>query len=144
MEEHKQSVSTKPFSDNVIQSINRFVLMKFLHGVLLILVERTSHFSHESLEVSKLIQQWLVREKLDIFHIVVCLESRAALVHLLDVLGLVRVDAFENTQPPAQESHAFMHIVITVNVRYLGKRRKMSATVLNKFQVSYLLFNYVG
>ena len=122
MEEHKQSVSTKPFSDNVIQSINRFVLMKFLHGVLLILVERTSHFSHESLEVSKLIQQWLVREKLDIFHIVVCLESRAALVHLLDVLGLVRVDAFENTQPPAQEeSHAFMHIVMTVNVSYSPK-----------------------
>ena len=120
-EEHKHSVSSRPFSDNVIQSINRFVLMKFLYCVFLILVERTSHFSHKSLEVSELIQQWLVRKKLDIFHIVVCLESRAALVHLLDVLGLVRVDAFENTQPPAQEeSHAFMHTVMTVNVRYLG------------------------
>ena len=53
-----------------------------------------------------------MRKKLDIFHIVVRLESRAALVHLLDVLGFVRVDAFEDTKPPAQEeSHALMHMV---------------------------------
>ena len=102
--------------------------MKFLYCVFLILVERTSHFSHKSLEVSELIQQWLVRKKLDIFHIVVCLESRAALVHLLDVLGLVRVDAFENTQPPAQEeSHAFMYTVMTGNVRYMAQNVSYSS-----------------
>ena len=84
--------------------------MKFLYCVLLVPVKCTSHLPHESLEVSELIQQWLMCKKLDIFHVVVCLESRAALVHLLDVLRLVRIDAFENTKPPAQEeSHALMH-----------------------------------
>ena len=53
-----------------------------------------------NLEVAELVDDWLVRQKCDILCIVECAIGRAALVHLLLVLGLDRVHTLQYTQTP--------------------------------------------
>ncbi len=55
------------------------------------------YFLHEGLKLPELDQQWLVGQVLDILCIVVGLVGRAPFIHLLEALGLVRVDTLQDT-----------------------------------------------
>ena len=89
----KQSPS--PFPDNMIQGVNGPVLLQPLHSGLLVLVEGFLQTSHEHPELTELVQQRLVSQEGYVFGIVIGLVCRAALVHLLDALRLVRVYPFQ-------------------------------------------------
>ena len=104
MHTHRYITATcdPPLSDNVVNGVNRPVLIEPLHGVLLVLVEGPLYLLHEGLEVTELLQQRLVGQKLDVLGVVEGPAGGAAMVHLLQVLGLVRVDALEDAQPPAE------------------------------------------
>ena len=81
----------------MVQGIDGLVLVELLHSGVLLLVVGLLHLLHEGLELSKLDQQWLVGQVLDVLGIVVGLVGRAPFVHLLEALGLVRVDPFQDT-----------------------------------------------
>ena len=50
------------------------------------------HTFHEPFEISELLQQRLVGQKLDVLVVVECPIGRAALVHFLTVVWFVRID----------------------------------------------------
>ena len=77
----------------MVKSIHWLVLIELLHRGVLLLVVGLLHFLHECLELSELDQQWLVGQVLDVLGIVVGLVGCATLVHLLEALWLMRVDA---------------------------------------------------
>ena len=90
-----------PLSDNVVDRVNRAILVESLDSVLLVLVEGPLHLPHEGLEVPELLQQRLVGQELDVLGVVEGPAGRAAVVHLLQVLWFVGVDPLEDAQPPA-------------------------------------------
>ena len=81
----------------MVQSIDWLILIQLLHSGVLFFVISLLHFLHEDLELPELDQQWLVGQVLDVLGIVVCLVGCAPLVHLLEALGLVRVDPLQDT-----------------------------------------------
>ena len=82
----------------MIKGVDGFVLVELLHGGLLFFVVSFLHLLHEHLELSELVQQWLVGQVLDVLGIVVGPVGSAALVHLLEAFWLVRVYSFQDAQ----------------------------------------------
>ena len=81
----------------MVQSIDRLILIELLHSGVLFFVVGLLHFLHEGLELPELDQEWFVGQVLDVLGIVVGLVGCAALVHLLEALGLVRVDPLQTS-----------------------------------------------
>ena len=85
--------SSQPLLDNVVESVDGFILIELLYSGVLVLVVRLLHFLHEGLELSELVQEWLMGQELYVLCIVVGPVGGVALVHLLEAFWLVRVDA---------------------------------------------------
>lgn len=93
-----------PFPDYMIEGINGSILLQLLHRCLLVLVECLLQPPHENLELPELVEERLVSKEGYVLCIIVGLVSCAAFVHLLHVLGLMRIDSLQNAQPSAMFS----------------------------------------
>ena len=83
----------------MVHSIDRLILIiELLYSGVLFFVVGLLNFLHEGLELPELDQEWLVGQILDVLGIVVGLVGCASLVHLLEALWLVRVDALQDAQ----------------------------------------------
>lgn len=65
------------------------------------------------LVVSELCNDWLMQQKADVFEQVEGPRGRRALVHLLLVLGLMRVDAFKDAQSPENQRGMRNYLAVT-------------------------------
>lgn len=80
----------------MIEGVNGLVLLQSLCSRLLVLVERLLQATHEHLELPELVQEGLMCKEANVLGIVVGLVRSAALVNLLGILGLVRVDSLQD------------------------------------------------
>ena len=80
----------------MVQSIDWLILIELLYSGVLFFVVSLLHFFPEGFELPELDQEWRMGQVLDVLDIVVSLVGCAPLVHLLEALGLMRVDALQN------------------------------------------------
>ena len=92
--------SPLPLTHNVIESVDWLVLHHSLCLRRVILVDSLLHSLHELLKISEPLKERLVGQKLDVLVVIEGLVGGAALVHLLEVVRLMRVDPFQDTQSP--------------------------------------------
>ncbi len=92
-----------PFLNDVVQGVYRSVLFQLLHIAMLIFVKRSFHLFHESLEIPKLVQKWLMGQEGNVLGIVKGSVRRAPLVHFLEVFWFVWVDPFEDAEPSSSK-----------------------------------------
>lgn len=98
--QHMKNLGTKwppsspPLFNDVIQSVDGFVLLQSLYSVVLVLVQGFLHLLHEGLEVSELLQQRLMGEELNVLCVIVGLVGCTTSIDLLQVGRLVGVYAF--------------------------------------------------
>lgn len=69
----------------------------FTHLYLLLKLKRSRKCAYSYLVVSELCNNWLMQKKADVFEEIERPWCSRALVHLLLMLGFMRVDAFQDT-----------------------------------------------
>lgn len=102
-----------PFFDDVVQFIGRLVLLQSLHCRPFCFSISPLEFAYKYLVVSELCNDWLMQQKADVFEQVEGPRGRRALVHLLLVLGLMRVDAFKDAQSPENQRGMRNYLAVT-------------------------------
>lgn len=83
----------------MVELYGRFVLLQSRISLSLFLLFSILQLAHKDLELPELPYERLVQQESDVLGVVECLAARLALLRLLPVVGLARVDAFEDAQP---------------------------------------------
>jgi len=82
-----------PLLDDVVEAVGRLLVLKVLGEVPLAAADGLAELLGERLVLAQLVEDGLVEEVLDVLGVVERRRGRRALVGLLAVLGLARVDA---------------------------------------------------